>query len=61
MQISFLYQQVYNGQYSNPLMREISLSTAFLADLSNVWLIAEIEEKIVGSIVFETDQILSMD
>ena len=53
--ISILYQMIYGGNYSNRLMRDTALLMDFLADPSNVWVIAESGGQIVGSVVYESD------
>lgn len=55
MGITLLYQQVYQGNYSNTLMRDSSILTRYLADPANVWVVAGKGERIVGSVVYETD------
>jgi hypothetical protein len=67
MNIAMLYQAVYGGHYTNPLMRETTLLTSFLSDPKHVWVIAEIADRvshestirsglgIVGSVVYEID------
>lgn len=55
MRITLLYQQVYQGHYPNPLMRDTAILSAFLNDSANVWVVAEAQGMIIGSVVFETD------
>ncbi|MEY4630680.1 MAG: hypothetical protein RIQ81_800 [Pseudomonadota bacterium] len=68
--IAMLYQVIYGGHYTNPLMRDTALLQEFLANPSNVWVVAEVTGAqgnvsrgwkssaggaIVGSVVYETD------
>ena len=70
MSITILYQRVYSGNYTNPLMRDIAILTAFLQNKANLWVVVEEsgdsesrEEKtleqnnfrLIGSVVYETD------
>ncbi len=57
MSITLLYQQVYQGHYPNPLMRDTAILSAFLTDTANVWVVAELRASgaIIGSVVFEAD------
>ena len=55
MRITLLYQQVYQGHYPNPLMRDTAKLGAFLNDTNNVWVVAEAQGMIIGSVVFEAD------
>jgi len=56
LEISLLYHKVYHGNYSDPLMREVGLLTAFIAQPENIWVIIEKEGKPVGAVVYETDK-----
>ncbi len=55
--ITVLYQLVYGGNYTNRLMRDTVLLTKFLEDAANVWVIAEDQGQIVGSVVYESDKL----
>lgn len=55
MGITLLYQQVYQGNYSNPLMRDSSILSRYLRDPANVWVVGVAEGRIIGSVVYETD------
>lgn len=71
MAITILYQRVYNGNYTNPLMRDTDLLTKYLQDKNNVWVVAEengdgasneirspkISTRLIGSVVYETDPV----
>ena len=53
--ITLLYHKVYQGRYSDPVMREVSLLTGFLASDHSVWVIGERDREIVCSVVYEID------
>lgn len=71
MAITILYQRIYNGHYTNLLMRDTEVLARFLANSTTVWVIAEDSEhrtsegkssfrlspstRIVGSVVYEAD------
>lgn len=55
MKITLLYQQVYQGLYPNPLMRNPAQLASFLEQGANVWVIAEIDGTVAASVVYETD------
>ncbi|MDE1977101.1 MAG: hypothetical protein KGI84_07580 [Elusimicrobia bacterium] len=56
LEITLLYHRVYNGTYTDPLMRDVGLLTAFLSEPANVWAVAEKKGSIVGSVAWETDE-----
>lgn len=53
--ISVLYQLIYGGNYTNRLMRDTALLKSFLENPANVWVVAEANGQIVGSVVYECD------
>jgi hypothetical protein len=53
--ISLLYHKVYNGKYSDPLMRDTGLLIKFISNRDTVWIVAEINQEIVCSVVYEVD------
>ena len=68
--IAMLYQVIYSGHYTNPLMRDTAILQEFLRNPTNVWIIAEVKPGpnqasrgwnsstggfIIGSVVYETD------
>ena len=55
MGITLLYQLVYQGNYSDPLMRDHSLLKRYLANPLSVWVVAVTADRIVGSVVYESD------
>jgi ribosomal protein S18 acetylase RimI-like enzyme len=56
LRITLLYHRVYHGTYTDPLMRDVGLLTAFLSKPANVWVVAERKGEIVGSVAWETDE-----
>lgn len=55
LEISILYQKVYKGQYTLPLMRDVNLLKAFLSAPSTVWVVAEKNRELVCSVIYEID------
>lgn len=55
LEISLLYHKVYQGKYSDPLMREVNLLTGFLMSAHSLWVIALHRSEIIGSVVYEVD------
>jgi len=56
LEITLLYHRIYNGTYTDPLMRDVGLLTAFLSEPANVWVVAEKKGAIVSSVAWETDE-----
>jgi hypothetical protein len=69
--IAMLYQVIYGGHYTNPLMRDTALLQRFLANPDHVWIVAESQTLagessgiwkssaggyVIGSVVYETDK-----
>lgn len=55
LEISLLYHKVYQGKYSDPLMRDVNLLTGFLMSPHSLWVIVVHQGEIVGSVVYEID------
>ena len=55
LRISLLYHRVYNGKYSDPLMRNVDQLSSFLMHPANAWVVAEDNHDLVTSVAWETD------
>ncbi len=55
LSITVLYQQVYQGNYPNPLMRDTAQLATYLATSNSVWVIATAGERVIGSVIYEVD------
>lgn len=55
LKISLLYHRVYNGTYTDPLMRDVQTLSAFLAEPENAWVVGEKDAEIVASVAWETN------
>ncbi|MDM5177845.1 hypothetical protein PO883_11645 [Massilia sp. DJPM01] len=52
-QIVDLYQSVYQGDYSDPMMSETARLRAALGRDDYYWIVASIDDRIVGSVVYQ--------
>jgi ribosomal protein S18 acetylase RimI-like enzyme len=56
LRISLLYQEVYEGTYSDPLMRDLKLLKNALSSDYYYWSVAEARGEIVASVVYRIDR-----
>jgi RimJ/RimL family protein N-acetyltransferase len=51
-----LYQEVYDGTYPDPLMRNFEAIVSFIKDPSHFWFVAEIDGRLVASVIVRYDR-----